>query len=127
MLTLCVGLIASMPEIRHTEPVPFRFTPNLQKFVSAVGTEGRLTTAILAMARGLLETDNDLEHRLSIFIKEEVIAWHHLHQKSPGGDALRDHTLTNIDTIVKRTKLLACSLEREKVCLMSLPLPRADI
>ena len=45
----------SRPEFGHTESVPFRFTPNLQKFFGAIGTEGVLSSAILAIARALTE------------------------------------------------------------------------
>lgn len=44
-------------EFTNVEPVPFRFTPNLQRFVTPIGTEGLLTTSMLAIARCLTESE----------------------------------------------------------------------
>lgn len=39
------------------EPVPFRFTPNMQEFMTEVGMEGLLTAGINAIARCLTEPE----------------------------------------------------------------------
>jgi transformation/transcription domain-associated protein len=39
------------------ELVPFRFTPNLQKFVGPIHTEGILTTGMMAIGRALTEPE----------------------------------------------------------------------
>lgn len=74
-----------------------------------------MTNAVLAIARALLEREDDLEHRLSIFVREEVISWHHINQKTPPEGALRDFSLQNVDAVVQRAKLLSCAVEREEV------------
>lgn len=109
------------PEFGHTEPVPFRFTPNIQRFFTAIGAEGVISSALLAIARALVEKEGDLEHRASIFIREEVITWYHLAHKSPPEGALREYTLQNMDALVKRAQLLSCKLEREKQPVGSIP------
>lgn len=62
------------PEFASPETVPFRFTPAMQRFVTAIGTEGVLTNSIMDITRDLLERDNELEHMLSVFVREEVIS-----------------------------------------------------
>jgi len=116
------------PEFQNSEPVPFRFTPNLQCFMTAIGAEGILTSALLAIARSLTESEHDLEHRLSIFVREEVIAWHHMHRNANQNQStndtrehVRDFTLKNIDQVVGRAKLLSCRVEREKLPYGSVP------
>jgi transformation/transcription domain-associated protein len=39
------------------EPVPFRFTPNMQEFMTDAGIEGLLTAGINAIARCLTEPE----------------------------------------------------------------------
>ena len=58
---------------------------------------------------------NDLEHRLSVFVREEVISWYHSTQNVPGEGDIRSYTVRNTDAIVKQARLLACQMEREKV------------
>ncbi|KAH8923801.1 hypothetical protein BT69DRAFT_1333490, partial [Atractiella rhizophila] len=43
------------PVISNDEPVPFRFTPNLQTYVTPIGIEGPLVSSLLAIARCLTE------------------------------------------------------------------------
>ena len=64
-----------------------------------------------------MDVQNDLEHRASVFVREELITWHHLNHKSPPEGALRENTVSNVDALVKKAKLLSCRLEREKVSL----------
>ena len=40
-----------------TEAVPFRLTPNLQQFMTAVGLEGVFSSALMAIARSLVEPE----------------------------------------------------------------------
>lgn len=117
--SLFIAFSAENPEFANTEPVPFRFTPAIQTFATAIGTEGVMTNAVFAIAQALLEKDNELEHMLSIFVREEVINWHHVHQKQPPDGALKYWTLKNIDAIVQRAHLLSCAPVREQVCPFS--------
>jgi transformation/transcription domain-associated protein len=39
----------------NQEAVPFRFTPNIQHFITPVGIEGVFTSSILSIARALTE------------------------------------------------------------------------
>jgi len=113
--------LAGKAEFGHTESVPFRFTPNLQRFFGAIGTEGVLTSSLLAIARALTEIENDLEHRSSIFVREEMIICHQMLKKSTSDNSLRENTVHNVNALVQRANLLACKLEREKTPVGSVP------
>ena len=59
----------------------------------------------------------DLEHRLAIFVSEEMQFWHSSRKLAkPSDTRLRDLTVTNVDAVVRRAELLACKMDREKVC-----------
>lgn len=51
------AITPSKPEFVNAEAVPFRFTPNFQRFITPVGTEGLLTSAMMAISRCLTETE----------------------------------------------------------------------
>lgn len=60
----------------------------------------------------------DLEHRLSIFVREEVVAWHQIFRHRLDDSqmsTLRDLSLHSVDEVVARARLLSCKTEREKV------------
>jgi len=118
---LLTNFSSSRPEFGHNEPVPFRFTPNLQRFLTAIGTEGLLSASILAIARALTEGKDEMEHSSSVFVREELITWHHVYHRQPPEGAQREYTLQNVDALVKRAKLLSCKLEREKVPVGQVP------
>lgn len=56
----------------------------------------------------------DLEHRLSIFIREEVLLWAQMSKTDPRNN-LRELVLNNVDSVVRRAKVMSCKMEREKV------------
>ena len=132
---LLPGFNSSKPEFHNNEPVPFRLTPNLQTFITPIGIEGVLVSALMSIARCLTESEvrspsqrqrgtvltlpqlqYDLEHRLSIFIADEMQAWHTSRKMpKPSETQLRDLTLQGVESIVRRAKLLSCKMEREKV------------
>ena len=58
------------PEFVNAEAVPFRFTPNLQRFITPIGTEGLLTSSMMAIARCL--TESEVRHFLSSW--DELVA-----------------------------------------------------
>lgn len=51
------AIVPGKPELFHNEPVPFRFTPNFQRFIGPHGTEGLLTSSLMAIARALTESE----------------------------------------------------------------------
>lgn len=59
----------------------------------------------------------DLEHRLSIFVKEEVLVWSAMTKPVDGRGGLRELVLQNVDSVVRKAKVMACKMERDKVRL----------
>ena len=58
----------------------------------------------------------DLEHRLAIFVSDEVQFWHASRKSPRPSDVhLRETTLSNVEAVCRRAKLLSCKMEREKV------------
>lgn len=51
------AIVPGKPELVHGEPVPFRFTPNFQRFIGPHGIEGLLTSSLVATARALTESE----------------------------------------------------------------------
>ncbi|KAI0119620.1 hypothetical protein F4814DRAFT_249005 [Daldinia grandis] len=99
------------PFFHNPEPVPFRLTPNLQTLMGPLATEGIFSCSIMAIARCLTEPEFELEHALTLFVRDEVIFWFtsshrtvHLNENQ-----LRETVQTNCDMIVKRAVSLAQS------------------
>lgn len=96
------------PMFVNAEQVPFRLTPNIQKLIGESGLEGILAVYVLCIARALLEPESDLEQYLTLYIRDEAIAW----LAQGGGDKngtvagqdkqLRDVVKLNVDSIIKR-------------------------
>lgn len=71
----CIVVTAS-GQISLIEIVPFRYTPNIQDYVSPIGTEGLLVSSIAACARAFAKSDSDLNEYLSIFVRDELLLWY---------------------------------------------------
>ncbi|BGP26145.1 transcription-associated protein 1 [Rhodotorula toruloides] len=107
------SIVPGKPELVHNEPVPFRFTPNMQRFIGPHGVEGLLTSSLIAIASALTESEYDLEHRLSIFVREEINTWFTM-SKSDQRTHLREYTLSAIDAIVRKAKVVSAQYERAR-------------
>ncbi|KAI2623256.1 hypothetical protein GGR54DRAFT_44205 [Hypoxylon sp. NC1633] len=97
------------PFFHNPEPVPFRLTPNLQTLMGPLATEGIFSCSVMAIARCLTEPEFELEHALTLFVRDEVIFWftsshRNIHLSE---NQLRDTVQTNCDMIVKRAVSLA--------------------
>lgn len=55
------GVNSATPIFASSESVPFRFTPNLQHFVTPIGTEALLCPGICAIARALTKPEVGLK------------------------------------------------------------------
>ncbi|RYP29890.1 hypothetical protein DL767_006489 [Monosporascus sp. MG133] len=102
-------MATTKPFFHNPEPVPFRLTPNLQTLMGPLATEGIFSPSIMAIARCLTEPEFELEHALTLFVRDEMIWWFtnshrtvHLTETQ-----LRDTVQTNCDMIVKRAVSLA--------------------
>lgn len=134
------AITPNKPEFFNNEAVPFRFTPNLQRFITPIGTEGLLTSSVMAIARCLTESEvssssivalssladfslsqYDFEHRLSIFIREEILMIAQM-SKVDLRPNLRELVLNNVDQVVRRARVMSCKMERDRVSLTLLVL-----
>ena len=90
----------------NPELVPFRFTPNIHTLIGPIATEGIFTCALMAIARCLSDPEIELEHQLSVFIRDEVLFWY-TQQHKPVDGQLRDRVQQNSDIIVNKSLALA--------------------
>ncbi|GAP87643.2 putative FAT domain-containing protein [Rosellinia necatrix] len=102
-------MAAGKPFFHNPEPVPFRLSPNLQTLMGPLATEGIFSCSIMAIARCLTEPEFELEHALTLLVRDEVIFWFtgshraiHLNETQ-----LRETVQTNCDMVVKRALSLA--------------------
>lgn len=102
---------ASKPFFHNPEPVPFRLTPNLQMLMGPLATEGIFACALMAIARCLTEPEQELEHALTLFVRDEMIFWFTSshHRVNLTENQLRESVQVNSDSIVKRAVSLAHS------------------
>ncbi|GAA5864979.1 hypothetical protein JCM8547_004259 [Rhodosporidiobolus lusitaniae] len=118
------SIVPNKPELIHNEPVPFRFTPNFQRFFGPHGTEGLLVSSAMAIARALTESEFDLEHRLSIFVREEIMTWFSMSKTEPRQN-LREHVLNAVDAVVRKAKVMSCKYERERPPSSTVPVSQS--
>ncbi|ODA79755.1 hypothetical protein RJ55_05349 [Drechmeria coniospora] len=99
---------SSKPFFTNPEPVPFRLTPNLQVLMGPLATEGIFACSLMAIARCLTEPEHELEHALTLFVRDEMIFWlTSSHRSGISESQLRDSVQLNSDSIVKRAASLA--------------------
>ncbi|KEY73370.1 hypothetical protein S7711_01483 [Stachybotrys chartarum IBT 7711] len=99
---------AGKPFFNNPDPVPFRLTPNLQTLMGPLATEGIFSCSLMAIARCLTEPDYELEHALTLFVRDELIFWlTSSHRNGISESQLRDSVQVNTDMVVKRALSLA--------------------
>lgn len=74
--TEVLPMVTASGQLSLVEIVPFRFTPNLQDYITPIGTDGALVSAIVACARSLSKADSDLAEYLPVFIRDELMLWY---------------------------------------------------
>ena len=130
---LLPNLSAQKPLFHNPDPVPFRLTPNLQYLMGPIHTEGIFTCALMAIARcltfdstystttnaqgtndgtqqdGILDSTNcELEHHLSIFIRDEMMFWYtSSHRSGVKETELRENVQANAKQIVNKALIIA--------------------
>ncbi|KAF4120545.1 transformation/transcription domain-associated protein [Geosmithia morbida] len=103
-------LTSNRPLLHNPEPVPFRLTPNLQTMMGPLATEGIFSCSMMTIARALTEPEHELEHALTLFVRDEMIFWFtSSHRHGISDTQLRDTVQKNSDSIVKRAVSLAHS------------------
>ncbi|KAH7633405.1 hypothetical protein B0T09DRAFT_395672 [Sordaria sp. MPI-SDFR-AT-0083] len=102
-------MAANKPYFSNTEPVPFRLTPNLQTLMGPLALEGIFTVSMMAIARCLTDPEFQLEHALTLFVRDEMIFWFTSSHRplSLSDNQLRETVQANSEMIVKRAASLA--------------------
>src|SRR5207342_3181177 len=92
------------PFFHNAEPVPFRLTPNLQTLMGPLATEGIFSCSIMAIARCLTEPEFQLEHALTLFVRDEMMFWFtNAHRPvNLSENQLREAVQANNEMIVKK-------------------------
>ncbi|OQR70315.1 Transformation/transcription domain-associated protein-like [Tropilaelaps mercedesae] len=77
-------------ELDHNRPVPFRLTPNMAELVGAVGVQGPMCAAVVAVARCLSQPS--FTALLRAILRDEIITWHkkNYEEASAGGEGPPD-------------------------------------
>ncbi|CAO3595980.1 unnamed protein product [Absidia cylindrospora] len=124
MMEVLPGFPPSNPVFGNGEAVPFRFTPNIQDFITQVGIEGLFTSCLMATARSLTDPELELDQYLSIFVRDEVYAWYtnntqqqqlQLQQRNATVEhQMRERINTNISQILTKSQFLSCKTDTEK-------------
>ncbi|CAB4408939.1 unnamed protein product [Rhizophagus irregularis] len=104
------------PLLFNAEAVPFRFTRSIQHFMTPIGIEGVFISAMMSIARCLIEPEFDMGQYLGVFIRDELITWHYMCQRMISEQQLRDRVKLNVEQIVHKAKIIAClESDREKL------------
>ncbi|KAK3684811.1 hypothetical protein B0T22DRAFT_491846 [Podospora appendiculata] len=106
---LMAFMAPNRPFFHNQEPVPFRLTPNLQTLMGPLATEGIFSCSIMAIARCLTEPEFQLEHALTLFVRDEMMYWFtSSHRQGNLTEAqLRETVQANSEMIVKKAVSLA--------------------
>lgn len=89
--------------VERMEVVPLRLTRNLSTFFTAFGVEGVFTTAMAAAAGALLVKDSNFTHVLSMFFREDLLAyWSRRGGKAHVAAALKNEQLKGL--VVNNTR-----------------------
>jgi transformation/transcription domain-associated protein len=99
---LIPSMAVGKPVLHNNEPVPFRLTPNLQTLMGPLNLEGIFASAVMTVARCLIEPEGELEMQLAIFMRDEMNHWFTSQQKALTADTLRESVQQNSDLVVKR-------------------------
>ena len=106
---LVAFMAQNRPFFHNAEPVPFRLTPNLQTLMGPLATEGIFSCSIMAIARCLTEPEFQLEHALTLFVRDEMMFWYTntSRQVTLTENQLREAVQANNEMIVKKAVSLA--------------------
>ncbi|ORX57551.1 hypothetical protein DM01DRAFT_1302758 [Hesseltinella vesiculosa] len=124
MMEVLPGFHQSNPLFGNGEMVPFRFTPNIQHFMTPVGIEGLFTSCLMATARCLTEPELELDQYLNIFIRDEVFAWYtssahqHQYQQPHQRQLIESQSVDRINAnrsqIITKAQFLSCKVDSDK-------------
>lgn len=112
-----IGWSQSNPLLGNGESVPFRFTPNIQDYITPVGIEGLFTSSLMATARSLTEPELELDQYLSLFIRDELITWHMSNHRPVTDSQFHERLQANIHQVMSKAQFLSCKVENDNVSI----------
>lgn len=115
LMTIQIGWSPINPILGNGESVPFRFTPNIQDYITPVGIEGLFTSCLMATARSLTEPELELDQYLSLFIRDELLTWHMSNHRSVTDAQFRERVQTNIGQVMAKAQFLSSRINRDNV------------
>ena len=99
---LIPSMAVGKPILHNNEAVPFRLTPDLQTLMGPLALEGIFASAVMTVARCLIEPEGELEMQLAIFMRDEMNHWFTSQHKTLGPEQLRESVQQNSESVVKR-------------------------
>jgi transformation/transcription domain-associated protein len=83
--------------------------------MTPIGMEGLFVCSIATIADSLSSPDNDLHDFLSLFVRDELMAWQNVVRKSANTNTarIRDLVNQNVRLILTRAQTLSCKAERD--------------
>ncbi|CEP07551.1 hypothetical protein [Parasitella parasitica] len=122
MTELLPGWNSANPLFGNGEAIPFRFTPNIQEFMTPIGIEGLFTSSLMATARCLTEPEFELDQYLCLFVRDELATWHLANHRSVTDVQFRERINTNVLQVQTKAQFLSCKAEKEKTMNAGKPL-----
>ncbi|GAN05230.1 conserved hypothetical protein [Mucor ambiguus] len=122
MTELLPGWNSANPLFGNGEAIPFRFTPNIQEFITPIGIEGLFTSCLMATARCLTEPEFELDQYLCLFVRDELATWHLANHRSVTDVQFRERINTNVLQVQTKAQFLSCKADREKTLNAGKPL-----
>ncbi|KAI8643328.1 hypothetical protein BD408DRAFT_342632 [Parasitella parasitica] len=122
MTELLPGWNSANPLFGNGEAIPFRFTPNIQEFMTPIGIEGLFTSCLMATARCLTEPEFELDQYLCLFVRDELATWHLANHRSVTDVQFRERINTNVLQVQTKAQFLSCKADKEKTLNAGKPL-----
>ncbi|KAI9481535.1 MAG: hypothetical protein EXX96DRAFT_217391 [Benjaminiella poitrasii] len=122
MTEILPGWNPTNPLFGNGEAVPFRFTPNIQEFITPIGIEGLFTSCLMATARCLTKPEFELDQYLCLFVRDELATWHLANHRSVNDAQFRERINTNILQVQTKAQFLSCKADREKTLSAGKPI-----
>lgn len=96
---------------RKDEEVPFKLTPNIQNMLTLVGLEGIYSTALIVLARSLLEKHReDLDAYLPLLMRDALIYYSTGYRTPVKEGGLPSYIYQSINAYMQRLNMLSCGM-----------------
>ncbi|GIY45226.1 hypothetical protein CDAR_3771 [Caerostris darwini] len=102
----------SKGEFEANRPVPFRLTPNIAEFITAIGVCGPMTSSMIATARCLAMPNFKVSSLLRAILRDEMFAWYKKRYEDPQseGQSEADGAII-IQMVTKAVNLIVTRLQ----------------